>query len=422
MLEKLGSIDFGKWALDTSSGFIVATAVMFIIDSLVPGHMTENIFTDISAGKIVVFGLAALVVSSALGLMMDSIFHTAGRGYIRKFWMPLRWEYEFRELSLKDVGLTLRDFDWIYANTKDRLSAEVEKDYLRFTEVAGSAAYTMLLLFGPASFMFLRMEYHQDYWLAMGVAIFVAIGGLILLFTNAESLYKYEKVKTSVVIDDIRKMNTNFNVNKTKEKCGEAGFSLNRISLRLFYLTWIIVLSGLLLLGSHFVVNAKISEEDEMANYILISKIESSTDVNKAVPTIDMVVYKDAGTPQDLAAGKVVAVNTANLSTKLIKSIELKKDIEGGNLVNQLIDIEKPPWKLTVSFINTANLTDGDYIYINAYLSFVDGSGNKIEADKITLGDWLFPVIVTDDSGSDYLLAQIHVSIKEKPESDGDDK
>jgi len=90
MLAKwFGSIDFGKWALNTSSGFVVTTAVIFIIDAFVPGHMTEYLFSDLTAGKIIVFGLAAIVSSSILGLMIDCIYHTVGRRYAAMFWGPL---------------------------------------------------------------------------------------------------------------------------------------------------------------------------------------------------------------------------------------------------------------------------------------------------------------------------------------------
>ena len=127
--------------------------------------------------------------------MIDSIFQTFGRYFAKKFWRPLEYEFIYRTYCMHDIGLIQRDFEWVYANTKNKMSSDVEKDYLRFTEVAGSSAYAMLLLFSPATFLFLRLEYHQSFLLSFLVSIMIVVGGIILLLTSAEALSKYERKK-----------------------------------------------------------------------------------------------------------------------------------------------------------------------------------------------------------------------------------
>ena len=403
MLAKLGSIDFGKWALNTSSGFVVAAAVMFVIDSLVGGHRIESLLSDINAGKVIIFALGAIVSSSILGLMLDSIYGTLGRWYSKQYWKPLQYEFAFRKGVMKEIGLINKDFEWMYASCKDKLTADIEQKYLRFTEVAGSTGYTMMIFLCPATFMFLRLEYDISYRFSMGVGIFVAVCGLILLLTSAQSLSKYEMKKTSLVMDDIRRLNARFNVDKVIDKCKKDILHPLSYFKGAVCLLGIIVISALMLFGSHFIATWRTSEVNMMSKLALISEVgNGETDVS-GVPTINIVVNKELTTPGDLAASMVVILND---KFNRAKDIHLKYS----NLAN-LID-PKPKWKLTVNLFNTTGVAVGTRVYINTYLSFVDSSGNTISSNNIALGEWLFPVIVTIDDNTEYLLAQVHVTIK----------
>jgi hypothetical protein len=242
MLTKLAGIDFGKWTLTTSSGFVVTAAVIFLIDALTPGRLTESIFINDSAGDIVVYGFAAVVISSVLGLLMDSIFHTFGRWYAKKFWAPLGYAMKFRNFLMLEIGLVELDFEWIFASNKEKLSSEVEKDYLRFTEVAGSVAYTMMLLLGPAVYLLFSLEYHRSWLLSFLFAVFVIICGYILLLTSAASIYKYETRITSYAMDDIRKLCPSLDVKKVASQCEGEGHSRKKWQPK--KLAWSLIILG----------------------------------------------------------------------------------------------------------------------------------------------------------------------------------
>src|SRR4030042_1699150 len=405
MLAKLGSIDFGKWVLNTSSGFVVAVAAMFFIDSLVGGHRIESAFSDINAGTIVIFLLGAIVSSSILGLMLDSLFNAFGRWYGKKFWRPLQRELEFRHNVMTEIGLIYKDFEWMYAGCNDKLTAEIEQKYLRFTEVAGSTGYTMMIFFSPATFMFLRLEYNISYWFSMGVGIFVAFCGVILLLTSAHTLAKYEMKKTSLVLDDIRKLNARFRVDALAEKYEKIKRTKKEIFRGAGYLSVIIIISALVLLGMHCLSSWRITEVSKMTKLTLISEAVGGTADGNGIPTIEMVVEKGLATPGDWAASMVVMVND---KINEAKNFELKSPA-----LSSLFD-PVPEWKLSIRLFNTTGVAVGERIYINTHLSFINSSGNTIASNNITLGDWMFPVIVTAE-GKDYLIAQVHVTIKSAP-------
>jgi hypothetical protein len=212
----LGSIDAGKLALDSLPGFIVTTAILFLIDSLTPAHLIEGLFTDSGASTLTVAGLIIVLSSAVLGLMVDSIFHTFGRWFAKHFWKPLKYELAYRECLMKDVGLTLRDFEWVPTTGKG-LGEAVETKLMRFIEVAGSSAYAMLLL-SPVTALFLSREYAQSNAVASWVAFVIAVAAIILLFTSAESLSKYESRQTAAAMDEIRKLSSHLCVPKREEE------------------------------------------------------------------------------------------------------------------------------------------------------------------------------------------------------------
>lgn len=425
------NIDFGKWTLNTSSGFVVLTAVMFIIDSLVPGHMTEVVFTDTSAGKIIIFGLAGIVSSSILGLMIDCIYHSFGRWYAGVFWGPLDYTKTWRKALMKNIGMTSLDFEWMYANSTGKLSdAEVEKDYLRFTEVAGSIGYSLALLLSPAAFMFLRLEYHQSYWLSLVVAILVAIGGLILLITNAASLRKYEARKTSVVMKDLRNSNIPVDIDEIEKECEDKilmrnirlpisdkdneklnrqrknkKFFQKRWSLKSLWFSGIIVVSALCVLLSNLAANHQLTEGEQMAGMSIIGASENATADAKGAPIIDITVSKATAALPDQAKSLVVVIND-----KIQKPVEIEQKVVDLIQLLNLPDSMKPKWQLTASLFSTAKISEGDRVYINILLSFRDAAGTSIKTSVISEGEWLFPIIVKDGD-TQYILAQVHVKI-----------
>jgi hypothetical protein len=199
-------LDATKLYLNTLSGFVVTTAVLFLIDGFSPAHLTEELLAEPTAGPIVAFGLIIILGSTLLGLMMDSIFHTFGREFAKRFWLPLADELNYRRDLMKNLGLKNWEFEWVQA-TGTGLGAEVETKLIRFTETAGNVAYAMLLL-SPATAFFLSREYAQSNLMSLVVATFVALGALVLLYTSAASLAKYEDRKTGAALDEIHKLSS----------------------------------------------------------------------------------------------------------------------------------------------------------------------------------------------------------------------
>jgi hypothetical protein len=144
----------------------------------------------------------------------------------------------------------------------------------------------------------------------------------------------------------------------------------------------------------------------------ITSKTENSTDSSATVPTVNIVVSKGMGTPGNRAASGVVSLSLKDQKGKELPDTELISiELKDTNLVNSVNLPNTPPWKLTVTLFNTTKLKSGDRIYINVFLSFNDSLGDRIPAGKINEGDWFLPIIVTDGT-NDYLLAQVHVTIK----------
>ena len=109
----LGNFDLSKLALDTTSGFIVLVAILFILDALTAEHVIKNILTDNTAGSIVVFVLVAGLGSSVLGLMLDSVFHTFGRNFAKAFWGKNKENpYKNKYQSFKEFWYCKHDKYW----------------------------------------------------------------------------------------------------------------------------------------------------------------------------------------------------------------------------------------------------------------------------------------------------------------------
>jgi hypothetical protein len=416
MLAKLGNIDFGKWSLTTSSGFPVTLAIIFVIDALTPGHLTQSIFTDNSAGEIIVFGLIAVVISSVFGLLIDSIFHTFGRWYAKKFWAPLDYALKFRNYLMLEIGLTEIDFDWIFTSNKEKNTDAVEKDYMRFTEVAGSVAYTMMLLLGPGVVMLLNLEYHQTWLLSFFLGLLVVIGGYILLLTSAASIYKYEMRTTSYTMDDIRKLCPSLDISNVTNKI-EKGIRLKHDEKPVSRKKWqpkklarslfILALSIFMILVVSPLARAPgLGDVNKMQELKVIGQSKSDSANSSSVPTIEITVNKDVATPADKSAAMVVTLKKVESAMATINAEEADNLVKLADMPNGM----KPKWQLSVKIYNPSKILEGEDIYIYALLSFKDDSGERITSGNVTEGEWLFPVLVKIGETKS-LLAQIRVKI-----------
>ena len=411
----LGSVDFGKLALDTTSGFIVTTAILFILDACSAEHVISGIFSDNSAGSMVVYALVIVVGSGVLGLMVDSIFHTFGRNFAALFWGPLHFEFFYRQKRMEAIDFLERDFEWIYASGKDNAaddaksakSSNVEKNYIRFTEVAGSAAYTMLFLLAPASFLFLRLECRQTVTCSIVVAVLVLIGGFVLLLTSAASLTKYEKKKTSLALDDIRKISTVFDNYSVKSECKNS----RRWSTRLLWLVLPVAFAGLLLSGSGILAEIEYSKERKDMSTVLISREVKGSDNVTGVPEICLSANITSEKSVNQTGSIVVVLNDW---LQEATSLSLRD--------NDLVALADNPdlkWHVNVRLADDKPVRRGDRVYIYATLSI-----DKSSADDISVGDWILPVIVTSGNKTsdnvnaaikEYLLAHVHLQINPEP-------
>jgi membrane protein DedA with SNARE-associated domain len=409
----LSGINITKLALDSLSGYIVIASLMFIVDSLIPGRITENLLTDSQAGTLTVIGLIIVVSSAILGLLVDSIFHTFGRWFAKSFWKPLKYEFEFRNKLMKDLGLGERDFEWIQTKGTG-LGAEVEDKFLRFTEVAGSSAYAMFLL-SIAMPAFLVKDYGISVTVSLWVAFMIVVGAVVLLYTSAASLSKYEKRKTGAVLDDFRKLTTYLSTSNVEEdlstsegetelgigkKEAEKRKSQNPLSSPV--ILWPLLIGGIMCLVFWSILTGVVNpiEESEM---ITISKLED----NK-VPFIDLSVSISKDTPA--TPGDKVASKLVTLDNKLKGPLNLK--LVSTDVAKSANLPENPKWGVKVGIGNAKGVVADQDIYINALLSLCDESGERLGVVDLYEGDWILPVVVSDDNGSEYLLAYIKVAIK----------
>ncbi len=292
----LESLDAAKIGLDTLSGLIVMTSLLFVVDAIAPIRLAKSILSEPQAG--VLGGLLFIVGSATLGILVDTFFQTFGRWFARRIWKPLDDELNHRDALMTGLGLSPQEFEWVKA-TGTNLTEEVEKKFMRFIEVAGSSAYALFLL-SPATALFLSREYGLPNSAAVTVAGVIAAAAVILIFTSASSLAKYEERKTSAAFDEIRKLGSVPHAQKVKRT----------------YLQWkdwrwwvsvacAVLFGGLTFLTSWYLTYAAPQQPVEM---ITISKLTKDGDIQTLQLNVKM--EKDTpATPNDLASSLLVALS-----------------------------------------------------------------------------------------------------------------
>jgi hypothetical protein len=393
-----GKIDFGKLALNTGPGFIVSVALLLLVDACSPLHLTADILAAKSAGHIVIAALVIIVGSSILGLMFDSLFHTVGRRFARKVWPNLDDELNYRSDLMNEIGLDSTDeFEWIQNKGRKIGTDNIEGDYMRFTEVAGSSAYASILLSGALA-LFLHWEYNQPFLTWSGVSFLVIAVAVVLLFTSSASLEKYELNKTAMAMDEIRRLNPHPRA-KRKDKESKCPFSKKKSPFSLLFLVPMFLVWAI----SGFWPNPSTATGD-MA---VISALE-----NNSIPVISINATGNLTSPtgaRAVTASKSISLdNTVYAYQKL--SLKGASDDGVADLTQTANLPDAPGWQLKAAL--------GDYVaafnvYLNVQLSF-----NTAGESELQIGNWLLPVIVTadddpddDDPGKDYLLAYVQVII-----------
>jgi hypothetical protein len=135
---------------------------------------------------------------------------------------------------------------------------------------------------------------------------------------------------------------------------------------------------------------------------IVIGKLKDGT-----VPTIDLQVKikKDTpATPGDIAVSTVVTLNNIVKDPSKLKLVHT-------DIVQNAKLPAKPAWKVKVALGDAAQAKEGSNIYVNALLSFEKKPGERLNVSDVGEGDWLFPIVVTDDKNNNYLLAYVKVII-----------
>ena len=396
MVNKLfGTIDFGKLALDTTSGFIVTTALLLLIDAWSPSHLVADILAQRSTGYIVVAGLIVIVFSSVLGLMVDSLYHTFGRRFAQKIWPSLDAELKYRKDLMKEIGLNSKDeFEWVQNNGKKISADDIEGNYMRFTEVSGSSAYaTVFLSFAVA--LFLRWEYNEPLLLTGLVSFVIGVVAVILLFTSAASLKKYEMNKTATAMDEIRRLNPYFKTQREDRK-GQGLFCIGSLWSLFFFLPIVIAAC----IGTVYNPN---TTGTDMA---VISAQGNGT----------VVVISINATGNLTHLGNISASQIISLDNTMYSHQKLSLVGEGGNNTgymvsdNRTVDLvqlanlpEDPGWHLEAAL--GKDIAAGN-VYLNVQLSF-----DNPDSSNLPTGNWILPVIVQDESGKEYLLAYVQVTI-----------
>jgi hypothetical protein len=200
----LANLNAEKLSLNTLSGFVAFLAVLLTFDALTPSHVIQSVLAETDAGPIVMATLFVIAVSAILGLMVDSVFHTFGRKLARWAWQPLDDALNNRETLMKSIGLTLDDFEWVKA-LGSNIAADENTRLMRFTETAGNTAYSLLLL-APAAGLYFAAEYAvATAWILAGLTL---VAALVLIYTSAAALGKYESRKTAAAMDEIAKLSS----------------------------------------------------------------------------------------------------------------------------------------------------------------------------------------------------------------------
>jgi hypothetical protein len=393
-----GKIDFGKLAVDTGPGFIVSLALLLLVDACTPLHLTADILAARSTGHIVIAALIIIVGSSILGLMFDSLFHTFGRRFARKIWPNLDDELNYRKDLMKDIGLDSKDeFEWIQNKGRKTGTDDIEGNYMRFTEVAGSSAYASILL-SAAVALFLRWEYNQPFSTSFGVSFLIILVAMILLFTSSASLEKYELNKTAMAMNEIRRLNPHPHA-KRKDKESKCPFSKKKSSWSLLFLAPMVVVW---VIGG-FCSNPSAAVED-MA---VISALE-----NNSIPIISI---NATGNFTSLSATKAISASRIiNLDNTMYHHQKLSLKGAGDSGIAYLVQTANlpnaPGWQLKATLSDYIAAFD---VCLNVQLSF--DTADRSELDVV---NWLLPVIVTADDdpgdkapGKEYLLAYVRVII-----------
>lgn len=389
MLNKVfGSLDFGKLTANSISGFFSGAAILLLVDAFTPGHLAANLLNEKPAGIIVVELVFVVVGSYAFGLLVDNVFHTFGRWFASKFWKPLQIQFDYRNCLMENLGLSKAEFEWV--QSKDSNAAnEVETHYMRYTEVAGSSAYAIMLL-AIAIAPFLSFEFHQPIWKALVVTGIVDIVAFVLLVTSAASLAKYEMNKTASAMDEIRSMSShNISFSSIVQEGGMGTGPLKLFGNK----RWLLSLFLAVILAPVILINPFSAKYlRPISNTLVISALNS----DNSVPTLELKVTAKKPAPDAVVSSMIV---------QLAETVHTLKPVGGVSSANiDLIDQtpmpNKPPW------------------HLNASLGQVIGANNTIQlsaefssTQSVYAGNWQFPVMVVDGDNNTYLLAYVKVTI-----------
>ncbi len=386
----ISSIDFGKLTINSIPGFFAGTALLLLVDAFTPGHLTQDLLNPNSpAGTKVVEAFMVIVGSAAFGLLIDNIYATFGRWFAMKFWKPLQIQFDYRNCMMDNLGLSKEEFEWVQSNDPNKAN-EVESKYLRFTEVAGSSAYALSLL-AVAVELFLTFKYHQSIALSLPVAAAVGIIAIILLVTSAASLSKYEMNKTASAMDVIRKMSShNFTY---KETSMGKGF-WQKFTKYAWWLPGFLVI--MLVLPLPWVIHSSIKYDS-----VKTPKVISVLNSDDSLPTLQINLTA-AVTPPATVNNSILI--TLEKTVKTLTPMSPADSLKYLNFAGQTAAPDQPPWSLFISLGDVVE--SNNTVVLNAELSSVV---------PVNPGTWQFPVIVTDDKSTRYLLAYVKVNIAPMP-------
>jgi hypothetical protein len=141
------SLDLTKICLNTLPGLIIGAALLFLCDAFSTHHLIKTVLSG--AGEATGTGILLLILSSIVGLQVDSIFQTFVRHIGEIIWRPLGDEIKFRAEIMRDLGLDPIEFDGIFINkgastnkaadqNRTSLALDDATELVRFAEVAGS--------------------------------------------------------------------------------------------------------------------------------------------------------------------------------------------------------------------------------------------------------------------------------------------
>ncbi len=397
MRNPLNSFPTEKMIVQSLPGFVIAVGILLYADALLPDEITASIFTETQAGFIAGFILA--LAAAVLGLILDTAFHIWGRRIARWMNWTLAYELRFRHEILNSLGLQDRDFEWVKEKDEAKISEKAETRILRFTEVTATTAYA-LLLSAPGLGMYLAFVIGISTGSSLGWVAGVLILVAVLVWLSNESLAKFEKRRTSSLLDDV------YSLGRIDRSYDEADFKKQKrnwpFRYNSSYAGVVAVFGVVFFLISYGLVNNVDPPVDNSKTLIGENMRIIVDQPEQKVPVIELKGEISRAVNGALSIHRPKVVSTQMVVVNTLVKTPVKFEIRNvivnsdGTIVpdraakNGVIQHETEPWRIQISLVPKTDVQRSSEIAVQAVLAFTNDDGVNIIDRLDSPGDLLF--------------------------------